>query len=91
MKNGKIQSFTDLNVWKEGHKLVLMIYKITASFPQKETYSIIDQMRRAAASITANVAEGFGRRKTSVLLHISRLSDRIKKFSFNSKGCTIFR
>lgn len=61
MKNGKIQSFTDLNVWKEGHKLVLMIYKTTASFPQKETYSIIDQMRRAAASVTANVAEGFGR------------------------------
>ena len=61
MRNGKIQSFTDLNVWKEGHKLVLMIYKVTADFPQKETYSIVDQMRRAAASVTANIAEGFGR------------------------------
>lgn len=61
MKDGKIESFTDLNVWKEGHKLVVMIYKITKSFPREETYSLIDQMRRAAASITANIAEGFGR------------------------------
>lgn len=61
MRNGKIQSFTDLMVWKEGHKLVLMIYTITKQFPKEETYSLIDQMRRAAASITANIAEGFGR------------------------------
>jgi four helix bundle protein len=61
MRNGKIESFTDLNVWKEGHKLVVMIYKITRGFPKEETYSLIDQMRRAAASITANIAEGFGR------------------------------
>jgi len=61
MKNGKIQSFTDLNVWKEGHRLVLLIYKITKNFPREETYSLVDQMRRAAASITANIAEGFGR------------------------------
>lgn len=61
MKDGKIQSFTDLNVWKEGHKLVLMIYKITKSFPKTETYSLIDQMRRASASITSNIAEGFSR------------------------------
>lgn len=61
MRNGKIETFTDLNVWKEGHKLVIMIYKITKGFPREETYSLIDQMRRAAASITANIAEGFGR------------------------------
>jgi four helix bundle protein len=61
MKNGKINSFTDLNVWQEGHKLVLMVYKVTQNFPKEETYSIVDQMRRAAASVTANIAEGFGR------------------------------
>ena len=61
MKNGKIQSFTDLLVWQEGHKLVVMVYRITKIFPREETYSLIDQMRRAAASITANIAEGFGR------------------------------
>ncbi|MCL5434776.1 MAG: four helix bundle protein [Patescibacteria group bacterium] len=61
MNNGKIESFTDLNVWKEGHELVVLVYKITKDFPREETYSLIDQMRRAAASITANIAEGFGR------------------------------
>lgn len=61
MKDGKIQSFTDLHVWQEGHKLVLLVYKTTKSFPREETYSLVDQMRRAAASITANLAEGFGR------------------------------
>ncbi len=61
MKDGKIESFTDLRVWQEGHKLVLLIYKLTKSFPKAETYSLIDQMRRAVASITANIAEGFGR------------------------------
>lgn len=61
MRNGKIESFTDLNVWKEGHKLVLSIYKYTKNFPKEETYSLVDQMRRASSSVTANIAEGFGR------------------------------
>jgi four helix bundle protein len=61
MKNGKIETFTDLNVWKEGHKFVIMIYEITKLFPKEETYSLIDQMKRASSSITANIAEGFGR------------------------------
>jgi len=57
----KIQSFTQLNVWKETHKLVLLIYKTTDNFPKKETYSLTDQMRRCAISITSNIAEGFSR------------------------------
>lgn len=60
-KANKIQSFTDLNVWKEGHQLVIAIYQATKLFPKSETYSLIDQMRRAAASVTSNIAEGFGR------------------------------
>jgi four helix bundle protein len=58
---GTIKSFTDLKVWQEGHKLVILVYKITDKFPPKETYSLTDQMRRAASSVTSNVAEGFGR------------------------------
>ena len=57
----KIRSFTDLNAWKEGHKLVILVYKTTKDFPKKETYSLVDQMRRAATSVTSNIAEGFGR------------------------------
>lgn len=57
----KIKEFTDLKVWQEGHKLVLVVYKDTQEFPKSETYSLVDQMRRAVISITNNIAEGFGR------------------------------
>jgi len=58
----KIKSFTDLNAWREGHLLVLSIYKITKSFPSDEKFGLIDQMRRCSVSITSNIAEGFSRR-----------------------------
>lgn len=58
----KIQSFTDLNAWKEGPKLVLMIYKSTKKFPSEERFALVDQMRRAVISITSNIAEGFSRK-----------------------------
>lgn len=57
----KIKSFTDLNAWKEGHKLVLLIYKITKAFPKEEQFGLINQIRRAVISITSNIAEGFSR------------------------------
>lgn len=57
----KIQSFTDLNAWKEGHLLVILVYKITKSFPKDELFGIVNQMRRCAVSITSNIAEGFSR------------------------------
>lgn len=57
----KIKEFTDLVVWQEGHKLVLLVYEQTNMYPKSESYSLVDQMRRAAVSITSNVAEGFGR------------------------------
>ena len=53
--------FTDLEAWKINHELVKEIYRITRSFPKEERYGIVDQIRRAASSITANIAEGFGR------------------------------
>lgn len=61
MGNGKIKSFTDLIAWQEGHKLVLLIYRITSSFPRAE-YSLVDQMKRCVVSITSNIAEGFSRK-----------------------------
>jgi four helix bundle protein len=58
---GKITDFYHLDAWKENHSIVLMIYEITRSFPKEEKYGLINQIRRAAASVTANIAEGFGR------------------------------
>lgn len=57
----KIKSFTDLRAWKEGHKLVLTVYNASDTFPQKEMFGLTSQMRRAAISITSNMAEGFSR------------------------------
>ena len=60
----KIQKFTDLIVWQEGHKLVLMIYQETKNFPNSELYGLTNQIRRAAVSFTSNIAEGFSRKSS---------------------------
>lgn len=57
----KIRSFTDLDAWKEGHKLVLMIYGITKRFPKDELFGLTSQIRRCSVSVTSNIAEGFSR------------------------------
>lgn len=57
----KIKSFTDLDAWKQGHRLVLAIYKIIRTFPKEEVYALVPQMQRAVLSITSNIAEGFSR------------------------------
>jgi len=68
---GEIKTFLDLNSWKEAHKLVLLIYKVTDKFPSKEDYALTSQMRRAAVSVSSNIAEGFSRRgrKEKVLFY----------------------
>lgn len=58
----KIVKFTDLEVWRCGHKLVVDIYRMTKLFPKDEIYGLVSQIRRAAVSVTANIAEGFGRK-----------------------------
>jgi four helix bundle protein len=56
------RSFRDLLVWRKAHEFVLAVYAFTAGFPKQETYGLTLQMRRAAVSIPANIAEGFRRR-----------------------------
>lgn len=63
-----IQSFRDLEVWQEAHQLVLMVYRASEKFPRPERFGLTLQFRRAAVSIPANIAEGFGRRTTKELL-----------------------
>jgi four helix bundle protein len=56
------RTFQDLLVWQKAHEFVLGIYALTTGFPKQETYGLSLQMRRAAVSIPANIAEGFRRR-----------------------------
>src|SRR5712692_1281690 len=63
-----IKSFRDLEVWNRAHASVLEIYRITNAFPRTEQFGVVSQLRRAAYSIPANIAEGFGRRSTKELL-----------------------
>lgn len=56
-----MQDFKDLKVWQKAHALVLEIYKASAEFPKEEVYGLTSQIRRAAMSIPANIAEGRGR------------------------------
>ncbi len=67
------KTFNDLVVWQKAHQFVLATYTLTASFPRSEIYCLTSQMRRAAISIPANIAEGFKRRG---------LSDKVRFLNF---------
>jgi len=56
-----VQNFKSLKVWQKSHELTLAIYKATANFPKDELYGLTSQIRRACASVPANIAEGCGR------------------------------
>lgn len=56
-----MQSYRNLKVWQKAHAIVLSVYHLTAEFPPDEKYGLISQIRRSAASIPANIAEGSAR------------------------------
>jgi four helix bundle protein len=56
-----MRDFRELKVWQVGHELALDVYKSTKAFPKTETYGLTSQLRRAAVSVGANIAEGSGR------------------------------
>jgi len=53
--------FRELNIWKKGYVLLLVIYKITSTYPKEEKYNLTSQTRSSANSIIAQIAEAFGR------------------------------
>ena len=61
MKRQPAKAFTDLIVWQRSHQFVLKVYRYTEGFPSEEIYGLVSQLRRAAVSIPANIAEGFKR------------------------------
>ncbi|MBS1810282.1 MAG: four helix bundle protein [Acidobacteria bacterium] len=61
-ESGPIKSHRDLIVWQKAVQLVVVLYDLTKGFPREEIYGLVSQIRRAATSIPANIAEGQGRR-----------------------------
>lgn len=74
METEKIKSFHDLRVWQEAHLLVVLIYGTTKGFPKEEQFGLTNQIRRAAVSITSNLAEGFGRETIKDRVHFYIMS-----------------
>ena len=62
MKREAAKSFQDLVVWQKAHCFVLSVYSFSKRFPKTEIYGLVIQLRRAAVSIPANIAEGFRRK-----------------------------
>jgi four helix bundle protein len=64
MENQKLaaRNFRDLFVWRKAHEFVIEVYRLTSTFPKSEAYGLTQQLRRAAVSVPANIAEGFTRR-----------------------------
>jgi len=70
-----VKTFRDLTVWEKAHALALEIYKLTASFPPRECFGLVSQMRRAGVSIAANIAEGQKRKTTKEFSRFLNISE----------------
>lgn len=70
----KIQSHRDLNVWQLGIEIAEGVYAISRTFPKEKLYGLTSQIRRAAVSVPANIAEGNARSSTKEYLHLLSIS-----------------
>jgi four helix bundle protein len=71
----KIVNFQQLNAWQEAHQLTLRTYQATRDFPAEEKFGLVSQMRRAAVSVPANIAEGFKRRGLKDKIHFYNIAE----------------
>ena len=67
-----MRNYRDLQVWNKAHALTLSLYQLSRTFPKEETYGLTSQLRRAAVSVGANLAEGCGRRTSGELARFVR-------------------
>ena len=70
----KTKDYNDLLAWQKAHEFVLNVYKITKEFPKEELYGLTSQFRRAAVSIAANLAEGYGKASKADKLRFFNIS-----------------
>ena len=70
----KVESYRDLKVWRRAMALAEACYLETRDFPREEMFGLTSQIRRAATSIAANIAEGYGREQTGVYVQFLRVS-----------------
>lgn len=69
-----MQNYKELKVWGKAHHFTLKVYEVSKSFPKDELYSLTNQLRRAASSIPANIAEGCGKNSQSEFAHFLNIS-----------------
>lgn len=69
-----VRNFRELKVWTKAHHVTLQLYKATRSFPREELYGLTSQIRRSAASMGANIAEGCGRGSRREFAHFLRVA-----------------
>jgi four helix bundle protein len=69
-----MRNYRELEVWEKSHKLTVALYKLSRAFPKEELYGLTSQLRRAAVSIGANLAEGYGRRTAAELARFVRIA-----------------
>ncbi len=68
------KSYKDLEVWQKSMDLAVACYELSGSFPREENYGLTSQVRRASVSISANIAEGWGRESTPGFIQYLRIS-----------------
>ncbi len=69
-----VNSYRDLKVWRRAMDLAVLVYELTRSFPKDEQFGLTSQVRRAAVSIAANIAEGYGRSSKPSYLNFLRIA-----------------
>jgi len=69
-----LKDFKELKIWHKAYDLALVIYEASRSFPREEMYGLTSQLRRAAVSIGANIAEGCGRRSDGELVRFLQIA-----------------
>lgn len=69
-----MKNYKELIVWQKAHAMTLAVYGATGSFPREELYGLTSQLRRSAASIGANIAEGAGRRSNNEICRFLQIA-----------------